>query len=183
MNVEKLGQLRQILSDMREGYDVLTQGYQGVQHVVEDNFHLHRDYLTGLTEVSPQVKRYYLVAQILQRQRLILWECRRRRLPGDSSLFTPEELSYLESVYANVLQGSARLLGELTTVLTSSALRMTDAERLRAIDTIHQAMGDRLSFIRHFSDEAGTLSRQRMRELQETRSVRQLHNSPKRIKP
>src|SRR5690606_13782078 len=55
LNVEKLAQFKQILTDMKKGYDILNGGYRTVKQLTEGNFSLHRVFLDGLMEVSPAV--------------------------------------------------------------------------------------------------------------------------------
>lgn len=41
LNVEKLSQLKNILSDMKRGYEVVSKGYNAVSGIAKGNFSLH----------------------------------------------------------------------------------------------------------------------------------------------
>lgn len=58
LNIEKLSQFKQILSDMKKGYQILNGGYNTVKNIAEGNFSLHKAFLDGLMEVSPTVRNY-----------------------------------------------------------------------------------------------------------------------------
>ncbi|PRX96963.1 hypothetical protein CLV24_1771, partial [Pontibacter ummariensis] len=137
LNVEKLAQLKSILSDMKAGYEIIHKGYGTVKALSEGSFSLHDAFLSGLLEVSPAVRKYKRVADILDSQRRIVSEYTRAyaRFRRDGN-FTFEELEYLGRVYASLSRQSLRHLDELTLILTAGELRMSDAERITAIDRI-----------------------------------------------
>ncbi len=56
LNVEKLAQFKQILSDMKKGYQIISTGYSTIKNLSQGNFNLHKIYLDGLMMVSPTVK-------------------------------------------------------------------------------------------------------------------------------
>ncbi len=58
---------------------------------------------------------------------------------------------------------SLQNLDDLATVLTANKLRMSDDERLKAIDGIFADMEDKLEFLRYFNNKATVLAIQRAR--------------------
>jgi len=176
LNVEKLNQFRNILSDMKKGYDILHKGYNTVRAISEGSFHLHETFLDGLLAVNPNLQQYQRVADIMAGQQRLVQEYKSAyalyRAHGN---FSPEELAYLASVYARLLEHSARHLEELMLVLTSGTLRMHDDERLQVIDRIAAETADKLAFLRHFNRQASLLALQRAREHHDIRAIRQLH--------
>ncbi|PWS26189.1 hypothetical protein DHW03_15450 [Pedobacter yonginense] len=164
LNVEKLSQLKNILSDMKKGYMVVSNGYQGVQHIAEGNFSIHEVFLDGLMAVSPEVRKYRRVADIIAAQKdlVIEYKSALKRFSG-SDLFDAGEMDYLSSVYGSLAKGSLDNLDELTMVITSSKLRMNDEERLHSIDRIFEDTLGKLDFLRSFNQQAGLLLLQRKR--------------------
>ncbi|RZM06813.1 MAG: TerB family tellurite resistance protein, partial [Pedobacter sp.] len=137
LNLEKLSQLKNILSDMKKGYTVVSQGYKKVKDIASGNFSLHEVFLDGLMVVSPEVKKYRRVADIISAQKSIVSEYKGAlRAFRGSDVFGARELDYLASVYSSLLEASLQNLEDLTMVITSSKLRMSDQERLAAIDRI-----------------------------------------------
>lgn len=176
LNVEKLAQLRQVLSDMKKGYQVLSSGYTAIREVAEGNFHLHQGYLDGLLRVSPTVRRYHRVADILRLQGQLVTEHQTayRRFRGSGS-FSPQELDYLGRVYGRLSRQGLDHLEALTRVLTEGQLRMSDDERLQAIDAIYGDMEEALLFLRRFNQGTTHLALQRAREGREAATFRRIY--------
>lgn len=168
LNIEKLEQLRQILRSMYRGYEILTQGYNKVKELSSGNFRLHEVFLDGLMIVSPAVKNYRRVADIVTAQLQLSKEYRRafdRFRSGGR--FMVSEIDYMSRVYGNLLGQSIANLDELLVVITSSKLRMSDAERLSSIDRIYEAMDRKLHFLRRFNEQTTVLDEQRKLERRE----------------
>lgn len=175
LNVEKLRQLKSILSDMKQGYDILHRGYGTVRDISEGSFSLHHAFLESLLEVSPTVRHYRRVAETIALQQRLVQEYRSAfRRFRDAGTFTTGELAYLASVYDQLLAESLRHLEELVLVLTAGELRMAEAERLEAIDRLYEATADKLGFLRHFNQQATRLALLRAREQNDLQSLQQL---------
>lgn len=168
LNVEKLSQLKNILSDMKKGYTVVSQGYSKVKDIASGNFSLHEVFLDGLMVVSPEVKKYRRVADIISAQKNILAEYKAAlRAFRGADVFNVSELDYMGRVYSSLFDASLQNLEDLTMVITSSKLRMSDEQRLRAIDRIFLDALDKLEFLRDFNREAIVLFRQKQKEKRE----------------
>lgn len=176
LNVEKLAQLKQILSDMKKGYDIVSKGYNTVKDLSAGNFNLHKTFLDGLLEVSPAVRKYKKIAEIIQYQSKLVQEYKTalNRFHG-SGYFNPGELAYMERVYEKLFQRSLGNLDELTMVVTSGALRMSDDERITAIDRIHSDMLDKLNFLRTFNNHTSLLGLQRAKERNDVNTMRKIY--------
>ncbi|WP_121355738.1 TerB family tellurite resistance protein [Flavisolibacter nicotianae] len=176
LNVEKLAQLRQILADLKKGYEIVTTSYNTVKEISEGSFDLHKTFLDGLLEVSPAVRNYKRVADIINGQLLIVKEYKNayRRFRQDAN-FTPEEIKYLGSVYANLFRQSLKNLETLAVLLTDGDLRMSDDERLRAIDDVFRSMEDKLLFLRHFNNNTTILAVQRAREKKDVATAQKIY--------
>ena len=79
------------------------------------------------------------------------------------------------NVYSNLFNKSLQNLDELTMVITAGKLRMSDDERLNAIDRIYIDMGDKLVFLRTFNKENNVLAIQRGREMVDTKVSKKLN--------
>lgn len=165
LNIEKLAQFKQILSDMKKGYQLLTGGYQVISQLSKGNYTLHRAFLEGLLQVSPAVRKYQRVTDIIDCQLRLVQEYRQalRRFRGAGWL-TLAELDYINTVYTNLFKLSLDNLDDLLAVITAGSLRMSDDERLAAIDHIHADMEDKLVFLRQFNNSTSVLALQRARE-------------------
>ncbi|QRR01549.1 TerB family tellurite resistance protein [Dyadobacter sandarakinus] len=176
LNIQKLNQLRKILKELKAGYDILFKGYTTIKDISKGNFKLHEAFLDGLLEVSPAVKRYKRIAEIIDFQLKLVSEYRAAFGHFQSGkYFNKDELDYMERVYARLINQSLKNLDALTMVVTAKKMRMSDDERLSAIDKIHEEMQDKLVFLRHFNSTAATLGMQRAKVSVEVESSAQLN--------
>ena len=165
LNIEKLSQFKKILRDMKKGYELLSGGYKTVKDMSEGNFSLHKTFLDALMQVSPMVKNYKKVTDIINYQILLVKESRNGLSRfSKSGNFNEKEIKYFETVYGNLLNLSLRNLDELTMVVTADKLRMSDDERLEAVDAIFLEMQDKLVFLRDFNATSNILLLQRAKE-------------------
>ncbi len=175
LDIEKLAQMKSILTEMYKGYEILSGGYNTVKSLAEGNFNLHSTYLNGLLQVSPAVKNYVRVADIISAQATLVSEYKSAYSAfSKSGSFSATELNYLTGVYANLFNKSLDNLDELIMVLTDNKLRASDAERLNDIDHIYNDIQDKLSFLRMFNGKAGILASQRQQGLQDNSNLKSL---------
>lgn len=176
LNVEKLAQFKQILSDMKKGYKILNGGYNTIKDLSQGNFSLHKTFLDALMEVSPTVKNYKRVADIINYQVILVKEYKSafNRFKRDNN-FNQQELAYLGRVYENLFKQSLNNLDDLVTIITANKLRMSDDERLKAIDKIFADMQDKLLFLRHFNNNTTVLAVQRAKERNDANTMRLIY--------
>jgi hypothetical protein len=176
LNIEKLAQFREILSDMKKGYEILSGGYNTVKGLTKGNFDLHKTFLDALMQVSPAVRKCKRIGDIIRFQLLLVKEYKAAlQRFRNSGRFTPDEIAYLAKVYDNLFRQSLRNLEELTTVVTANKLRMSDEERLSAIDSIYADMQDKLLFLRSFNNSTSVLAVQRAKEQQDVDVMKRIH--------
>lgn len=178
LNIEKLAQFKQILTDMKKGYQILNGGYNTIKELSQGNFSLHEAFLDALMQVSPTVRNYRRVGEIVKYQLLLVKEYK-SAFEGfrNSGNFSPTEIAYFSRVYSNLLNQSLRNLDELVTVITANTLRMTDEERLTAIDKIYADMQDKLLFLRSFNNNTTVLEIQRAKERNDVRVMRSIYKT------
>ena len=175
LDISKLAQMKSILTEMYKGYKILTGGYSTIKSIAEGNFNLHSAYLNGLLSVSPAVKKYVRVADIISAEANLISEYKAAQSAfSHSGMFSASELNYFTSVFSNLYNQSLNNLDELTMVLTDNELRASDAERLNAIDHIYDDLQNKLSFLRVFNGRAGVLASQRQHDLQDNSNLKSL---------
>jgi len=177
LDVEKLTQMKSILSNMKEGYDIITQGYEAVKSISEGNFNLHQLFLDGLLKVSPVVSNYKKVAAIIASQIELTKEYKTafKRFKQDNN-FSAEEITYLGKVYNQLLNSSLQNIDDLTRIISDGILRMSDDERLERIDALYKDMQDKLSFLRQFNNHASILALQRAKEASNVNALQHIYN-------
>lgn len=176
LNWEKLTQLKQILSDMKKGYEIVSKGYTAIKNISEGNFSIHQVFLDGLMQVSPTVRNYKRIADIANYQVQLVQEYKSafKRFKA-SDLFNAKEIDYMGNVYGNLFDLSLKNMDDLLNLITANRLRMSDDERLKEIDRIYNDMQDKLVFLRHFNGENSLLAVQRMKASVETERLQKLY--------
>src|SRR6202000_1935983 len=162
LDYQKLAEDKKMLNDMYVAYKDISKGYENVRSIAEGNFNLHKAFLNALFLVSPSVQRYYKVTRIINNEAELVKEYTVAKSGFQSgSHGTAAELTYFSDLYVNLLNSSLTNLTELTMVLTPGQLRMSDGERLAAIDGIDDNMDLQLQFLRQSNNYAAILAGQR----------------------
>lgn len=176
LNIAKLKQMKNILGQFKDAYDILNNGYNEIRDISKGDYNQHKSYLDGLLNVSPSVRHYSRVATIIKYQYQLVAENRKAYARFVSSkMFRPQELEYMSRVYNQLLNQSLANLEELTTILTNGKARMSDDERLKAIDRIYFDMEEKLNFLRSFNRSTGALALQRQHEGNDVKTVEKLY--------
>jgi len=165
LDIQKLSELKQILTDLKQGYQVLDAGYSAVRDIAKGNFSLHQAFLDALLVAGPAVKNYQRVADIVNLEASMLgkyqaaWAAFQR-----SGRLTPGELLLLGQVYGNLFAQAAKGLTDLVTILTDGTMRASDAERMAAIDGIYAGMVEKAGFLDRVNNTTALLAIQRAGE-------------------
>jgi hypothetical protein len=161
---------------METGYTILTQGYGEVKDISEGNFNLHSAFLNSLMAISPEVRKYGRIADIISAQASIVSEYKAAYKQFSSSgNFSATELVYMNGVFSRLLSQSVDNLTNLANVIAAGNLRMSDAERLQAIDHIYGDTQNKLVFLRHFNSEVAVLQLQREKEQNDVNTLQKLY--------
>lgn len=173
---QKLSELKNILSDLYKGYEILSNGYEAIKNISEGNFNLHKAFLDGLLAVNPAVKNYKRVTDIIDYQALIVSEYKAayNRFRNDKN-FSPDEIVYLSQVYGNLFNESLSDIDHLINIITAGKLRMSDDQRLRAIDDICDEAKNKLMFLRSFNASTTMLAMQRAIERNDLQTIQNLY--------
>lgn len=176
LNWEKLQTLEKMLDNMYMGYKILDNGYTTIKKIAEGDYSIHQAFLDGLMAVNPSVRNYKRIPLIIEYQKLLVQEYKRawKQLKNDPNL-TIDEIFYIESVYKFILQASIRNLDDLAMIITATKLRMSDDERMRAIDNIFFDMENRMVFLRGFNNDTRLLAIQRAFANNNQQNVKKLY--------
>ena len=176
LDIEKLTQFKSILSDMKSGYQIISGGYGTIKNISHGNFSLHENFLNGLMSVSPAVRNYKRVADIISMQAQIIRDYKTAFNHYTSSgWFTASELSYISKVHAQLLKSCSQNIEERFTIVTAGELRMSDAQRLSAIDQLYNSMAEKKAFLGHFSSANNILLVQRQQQKNNISELQKLY--------
>jgi len=177
LDVEKLTQLKSILTELKEGYQIVSNGYTNIKNISEGNFNLHDIFLESLLEVSPAVKNYGRIKDIIDAQLTLVKEYKNAlKQFKESGEFSIDDVNYLEKVYANLFNYSLDNLQTMIMVITAGKLRMSDDERINSIDAVWKEVSQELTFLRHFNNEARILCLQRAKDKNDFSTMKQLYD-------
>lgn len=176
LNYEKLIQMKDILANMKKGYEIVSKGYNTIKNISEGNFNLHDAFIKGLMEVNPAIKNYKRVPDIISYQKDLVSEYKSafRKYKG-SGVFSADEIEYLGNVYGNLFNQSLQNLDELATIITASKLSMSDDERLKAVERIFADTEDKLQFLRDFNSKTQVLVLQRSKAKNDISDIQKLY--------
>ena len=178
LDVEKLTQFKQILNDLKKGYEILSGGYEAIKNISQGNFNMHQTFLDGLLQVSPANPKCERIADIIKYHLRIVKEYKAAfgQFKEDKT-FTIDEIDYIGNVSRRLFNESVKNVGDLITVVTAGKLRMSDDERLKAIDHIWDEVQDQYAFLRDFNGSTAMLSKARQKEQEDVDVMKKLIGS------
>ncbi len=163
--IDQVAALKVHLANLKKGYQIVQQGLYTIDNIKAGNFALHSDFFHSLNNVNPHIKNSARVADIIAYQMYIIRDFKQTndRLKRDGNL-TPEELFYLGYCYTNMMKSCELTLMELIDTITKDKEQMTDDQRIKEIDRLHDDMRDKYAFVRAFGNDNLSLSAMREKE-------------------
>ncbi|WP_183562937.1 hypothetical protein [Mucilaginibacter sp. SP1R1] len=173
---EQVAGLKICLHAIKSGYNIAETGLNKAHELKNGTFGLHTAYFSSLEQVSPVVQAnpkakciYDLHQQIISVfNNEITWQQK-------AQLLSPEEYSYLQRVYNNLLAESQKDLNELVQVLTPGKLQLTDSQRLERLDYLFDKMKDKQAFTGYFTAWCRKLAINRQESKQDTEQLKKLY--------
>ena len=173
--LQQIAALQVYIGYARKGYKIAKQGLATIGGITRGELTLHDDHFQSLRTVNPEIRNNAKVAGIIAYQVKILrnYNSTYKRL-RNSNAFSKEELAYISSVFANLLEDCEKTLDELIAVTTNGKLEMKDDERLARIDKLYVEMQDKFTFCNSFGNDAGVLAASRLKAQSDIQSSRAL---------
>jgi len=173
---EQIAQYEIYLSAIKTGYHITETGLKTAHELKNGTFNLHDAYFNSLEQVNPVIQNNPKGKAIadLDAQTLKLfsdeftWQQQQKRL-------TASELTYFQKVQANIAAKCKLDMGELTDVLTTGKLQLTDAQRLDRLDKIYERMKDKFAFAGSFTSKCRKLANGRKNNRQDKYQLKQLY--------
>jgi len=175
LDLEKLAQFKLILSQMKQGYQTLQNGYNSVRDAAKGNFELHKNYLNGLLVVNPAVKHSPALRQIASDQVALVKMFQTALQQYQSSgWFSLGELHSLSDKYSMSSQKVDDDLELVAQVISSGKLRMNDAERMELINAVHEDITKQHELIRSMIIDYSHLMALRQQQKRDNNAVKKL---------
>ncbi|HPM29956.1 MAG TPA: hypothetical protein PLJ60_06445 [Chryseolinea sp.] len=174
--IQQIAALKVYLEYLKKGYKIVDKGLTTIGEIKNGTFNLDKDYLYSLKQVSPVVKNFPKVKEVLVYQhsitsyfRKFLDDCRK-----DANL-TSDEVHYIEDVYQNMLKECDASIDELTVITTAGEAEMKDDERLLRLDKVHDDLQDKYAFTQDFISSTRLLSLERAKEKNQIKVSKNLY--------
>jgi hypothetical protein len=175
LDLEKLAQFKLILSQMKQGYQTLQNGYNAVRDVSKINFDLHKSYLDGLLAVNPVVKQSPMVREISDSRVEVSKSFESAVVQFQKSgLISVSELAALRGKYDVCLTRLDDDVALLALVISSGKLRMSDAERMEVIETVRADVAAQVAVVRTIVSEQGRVLSLRGQQKKDNGAVKKL---------
>jgi len=173
--LQQIAALQIYIGYAQKGYQIAKEGLTTIGGFTRGEFNLHADYFNSLKIVNTEIKHYAKVAEIIGLEIKIVqnYNSTFRKLKSTDA-FSNDELSYIRSVFTNLLDDCEKTLDELIAVTTDGKLEMTDDERMARIDKLYLDMQDKFTFCNSFSNDAKLLAASRIKEQTEVKTSRAL---------
>jgi len=179
LDAQKLASIKSTLQDMYRGYAELQQGYTRIRDLAKDNFNLHEAFLDALWVLSPAVRSDPRLAEILNMEYRIVaaYQVASAGI-GSSPVWTAAELSYITGTFSALLSRSMQVVEELTMISTDNELRMSDAQRLQALDRMDTEIKEELVFMERFDNDLTIEAARRNQESNDINTLKSLYGLP-----
>ncbi|MDB5143051.1 MAG: hypothetical protein JWQ66_1764 [Mucilaginibacter sp.] len=173
---EQIADLEIYLHALKGGYSIAENGLRAAHELKNGTFGLHTAYFNSLQQVNPVVlndpKGKSIAGMHLQIITLFVKEITWQQ---KEKLLQPAELTYLQSVYNNILKEGKNDMDELTQVLTPGKLQLTDQQRLGRLDHLCDSMKDKFAFSGYFTAKCRKLATGRQQAKQENEQLKKVY--------
>lgn len=137
---------------------------------------LYSNYYNELWQIKSVITYYKRLKDLTEKQIAIVDEYHWAwALFTKDKHFTPEELSYMETVYSGILQSSIKNLDQILLVVNSFETQMPDAKRLEIINAAANQMDINYSDLKRFNTQNSMLSIQRAKSVNEVVTLKELY--------
>ena len=173
---QQIASLQVYIGYVQKGYAIAKDGLTFIGDVKDGEFSLHKKYFASLAAVSPVVRRYAKVRDIIRSQeRLLQLYQDGMKQARASGQFTGDELAHIHHLFSALIEKSAEHLVELAALLQDGSLTMTDHERLQRMDALSLAMKEKERLATSFNNENLGLAMQRLQEMNEGQMMQKLY--------
>lgn len=137
---------------------------------------LYSQYYNELWQIKSAIAYYKRIKDLTEKQVAIVDEYKWAwGLFGKDKHFTPEELTYMETVYSGILDASIKNLDQILLVVNSFKTQMSDAKRLEIINDAADQMDINYSDLKKFNSQNIALSIQRAKSLDEVATLKEIY--------
>ena len=140
---------------------------------------LYSNYFTELWKVKSVITNFQKITSIIASQAQLVSEYKTayaqvRRDPH----FTPNEVNYIYSVLTGIVNESIQNIDQITKLLESFTVQMSDADRMRLIQHASDNIQREIGNLRAFNNQNAALSLQRATDQNDLNAIKHLYGLP-----
>lgn len=160
---------------LQKGYSIVKKGLRTIGDIKDGHWSLDIDLFDGLEKINPKVRHYAKVTDIIALNTQVVKRAKKLvQETHNGKHFTKQEVGYAEKVKNALLVNCSALADELSILISKSELKMSDDERIKRIEILHEQMRDNFSFVNHFSGALQLLQLQKDKEWRDANFINDL---------
>jgi hypothetical protein len=174
--LQQIAKLQVYLGFVKKGYDIANKGLTFIGDIKKGDFKLHGDFFNHLKTVSPIIRHYSKVSDIISMQvRMVAAYKQYYQQFRQLGVFSTDEINYLYGVFTTLLDKVADDITDLTNILTNAKMEMTDDERIEQINKLYDRVTEKYSFLYSFGENVKVQATQRKKELGDLQGLKKLY--------
>ena len=137
---------------------------------------LYSNYFTELWKVKTVISDFRQITAIIASQEQLISEYKTAYAQvRQDKHFSPSEVSYIYNVLSGIVSESVKNIDQITLLLESFSVQMSDADRMRLIQHASDNVNGEIGTLRAFNNQNAAISLQRATDLNDLASVKQLY--------
>jgi len=174
--LRQIAALQVYIGYAKKGYEIADKGLSTISNIKNGEFNLHRDFFSSLKMITPRIREYSKVTDVISIQlRIVKTYQRSIKSVRESHQFTESELDHITTVFTRLVNASVDNVEELIRLITASKYEMKDDERLKRIDVVHTDMQEKASMVQSFSHSNSIMAVQRLKEKNDIQVMKKLY--------
>ncbi|WP_431217147.1 hypothetical protein ACQ86N_22955 [Puia sp. P3] len=171
----QIAKLQLFISHIEKGYQLVRQGLTTIGDIKQGDLNIHQLFFTSLQVVSPEIRNYVKIADILTMQASMLSAYHAGYEEAKAAnLFSAADINYINSLFQGILGKNNDDILELTGILTDGDWQMNDAQRLSRIDHLYESVTAQYQSLLRFNDHLHLLALQKKQNSQDLQNIAQL---------
>lgn len=174
--LKQIAELQSYIELARKGYGIVSEGLNSIGDLKNDTFSLDKDYFSSLDNISPAVKKDGNIENTIALQTSINNLYNGAKKDAQSNELSSDEKSYIQKVWDNLLNKCSHDMTQLDNLTTAGHYKMSEDERLQAINKIYRDMQNKKAFEDSFYKEVKVLINGRTKERMETNEMERIYS-------
>lgn len=161
---------------LEKGYHIAQAGLTTIGEIKNGEFSLHQTFFSSLSQINPAIGADVRVAEIIALQISIIEKYKNcYQQVQQSHLFNSGEVSTVYAVFSKLLEDCANDISALISLTKMGDLQLSDAERIKRIQSLDLDMKDKYRFTQSFSNQTIGMAFNRMQEQNEAAMMKTIY--------